>query len=332
MSTGRWRARRRVSIRNVVTARNWLPLLLPLLFLRTTHSGENRRESSRAGAEVDAGAFLGLTNELAIRTRTDSEGNGTADGPDEPLLLNMTAFEVLSDPVLTAPYHEELSTMWSALQFLCQTFDGRQLDGCDQILALPSPGSASVAANLTAETLRDRQKRRPLHGSGGGSGALVASEADLTRFNLTVDTGDDDDDDYRGGHGGGIFDARSGGAAAGGSSPLHAATLFRFLRAQPFGFGNMKVTLGAEPREPLAAEAEDGQFLLRQARVAPPCCRLFVGGLFFFFFFFFVLRVLFPFVGTEPLARLLALLLLWGRWMSVVAASRTTMFIFGGGS
>ena len=264
LPAARGRARRRV--RNVTAAaRAWLLplLLLLLLFLDVTRSGGGGREDSSSGAEADAGAFLGLTNELASTAAYDDNdgNNNTSDYGPEPSPLNKTAFEALSDPELTAPFHEELSTMWSALQFLCQTFDGRQLDGCNQILALPAPGSAA-AANFTAH---DEAVNVTTTGGGGGGGNHAGG-----------DSGDGTDEASSGG-------AVSTTTTSSSSSTLHAATLFRFLRAHPLGFGHMKVTLGAEPREALADAAANGQFLLRQARaLAPSLTRSFVHPRTFF--------------------------------------------------
>ena len=182
-------------------------------------------------SQLDSTSYLGLTNELAdnnsnnqflLHAANDSNALAAAAAAE----LNLTAFTALADPTLTEPFRDDLSTMWTALKFLCRVFHSRNLTGCPGILALPVPDTTSPS-------------------SAGDSTTSVGNITDVDGRQL--------------------LSPSSPPTPA--SSPQHAASLFRFLRAEPLGFSHMKVRVGRQ--EPLVDDATDTQFMLREVRTIP---------------------------------------------------------------
>eukprot|EP00750_Incisomonas_marina_P013315 INCI17287.2.p1 GENE.INCI17287.2~~INCI17287.2.p1 ORF type:complete len:842 (-),score=156.71 INCI17287.2:2617-5142(-) len=254
--------------------------------LADAHASDSLHAQSRLH-EMSNRAYVGLTNALGVAEGVDADAGRAAAASE----LNLTAFTALGDPALTAPFREEMRTMWSAMQFLCQTFDGRSQEGashveagaqgmqedskprrqqhgrgilgCDSILQLPPPGENATAPGSVASANDDET------GTLRPAGAF--DDFDMDEESGNEDDGDDDDVwDKNGTH---AAEEETAGkseiwpgsqAEQAGSSPLHAASLFRFLRAEPLGFSHMKVRVGNDVHEPLADASSAGSYFLRQ--------------------------------------------------------------------
>jgi len=113
---------------------------------------------------------------------------------DPDTMVNLSAFELLSNQSLSLPFQDDISTVWSGLQFLCRTFGSRDLNGCSDIAALSvnSASAQTMSQNASSSLVGEARRRNTSLNVNGTLGLFRFLQADPSGFShmtLTLGNG-----------------------------------------------------------------------------------------------------------------------------------------------